>query len=357
MIQVVAFDESGNTGSDLLNADQPVFCLASTSLSSSDADEILYAVRTAQASEVKYSRLKRSASGRGKILKLLADERLDGSNVKTTFYHKRFMVVTKVVDLLVETLAHRDGIDLYKDGANIALSHLHFYCMPVFCGEQKTRAFLDAFVDMIRTGDRQTIEQFYQAAWVIHDNCSNHEYRQLLAPIIASQELIGEVLRANDRNSLDPAIPAFVQHCAFWGDELGGEFDVLHDDSKPLFEEKESLEKLLSRGEEERVVGYDRRQFVFPLRAREVQFGSSHSDPRLQLVDVVASAAAQWMSGFAMSPRDREFWQGLHAANLVRFGRDAVWPTPEVTPDELDTRHEGGQSVVDGVTEFLERYR
>jgi hypothetical protein len=63
------------------------------------------------------------------------------------------MVVTKVVDVLVETMAYRDGIDLYKNGVNIATANLHYYGMPAFCGKERSRQFLDAFVAMIRQQD------------------------------------------------------------------------------------------------------------------------------------------------------------------------------------------------------------
>lgn len=122
----VAFDESGNTGADLLNQDQPVFSLASTSISSDLAHHLLGITRTAQTREVKFVRLKKTATGRRRIVELLSAPELNGDNVRTTFFHKRFMVFTKIVYILIETVAHEDDIDLYKDGANIAMSHLHF---------------------------------------------------------------------------------------------------------------------------------------------------------------------------------------------------------------------------------------
>lgn len=156
---------------------------------------------------------------------------------------------------------------------------------------------------------------------------------------------------------MDPAIPAFVQHCAFWGEHFGRPFNLVHDESKPIFQGRKMLEDLMSRGEEEQVIGYDRRKFVFPLRARGITFGRSEDDPRLQVVDLVASASAYWMSGLVSPPDWKGFWEEIKSADILRFGRDTVWPTPEVTPKELDTEFDGGINAADHMAEFLAIHR
>ncbi len=352
---VVAFDESGNTGSDLLNQEQPVFALASTAISNVEADRLLAPVRTPQTLEVKFSRLKKTAAGRRRVIEFLRE--LTEANIKISFFHKRFLVVTKIVDLLIETMAHLDGVDLYKDGANIALSNLHFYCMPVFCGKGPTEAFLRCFVAMIREQTTYAVQQFYGAAWALGKNSTDKKYAETLAPILLSEKLIQDVLAHTDKNDLDPAIPAFFEHCSFWGEHFGGPFDLVHDDSKAIFQKKGTLESLMSRGEEEHVIGYDRRKFVFPLRARRIQFGQSGQDARLQVVDLVASAGTYWMAGLIAVPSEKEFWETIGAGPVQKLVLDAVWPTPEVSPKGLDTEYDGGINAVDYMAEFLKKHR
>lgn len=45
-----------------------------------------------------------------------------GELVKVSLCHKKFVVLTKMVDLLTENAAHEDGVNLYQDGANIGLA-------------------------------------------------------------------------------------------------------------------------------------------------------------------------------------------------------------------------------------------
>ncbi len=353
----IAFDEAGNTGADLLNDDQPIFALASVLLSNRQAEELLARIRTRQTKEIKFKNLKRSAAGRRRIITLISAPELEQANAKTTIYHKRFMVTAKIVDILIETVLHDLGFDLYRDGANIALANLHYMCMPAFCGKERSEEFLRLFVAMIRTRDVLAVNRFYQAASSLYSTGDHRECAELLEPIIASRPLVPQILAANDRNSLDPSIPAVVHHCISWGEAIGGPFRLLHDESKSVFEERADLEDLMSRGEQEEEVGYDRRKYVLPLRAREIKFEKSNADARIQVADLIASASAYWVAGCASPARRTDFWTDLDAADVGRFAIDAVWPTSHISPAELDTEYNGGTNAVEEMAALLRKRR
>ncbi len=354
---VVVIDESGNTGSDLLSSEQPVFALASTAISPAEAEGLLSGIRTPQTQEIKFSKLKKTPGGRHRILEFLRAPELTKAAIKITLFHKRFMIITKVVDLLVETMTHGDGIDLYCDGANIALSNLHFFCMPTFCGKARTEAFFRSFLSMIREQTVGAVRRFYRAAWALYDNSSDEQYATTLSSILYSQKSIQQILANIDKNDLDPAIPALFNHCVFWGEQFGGPFDLLHDESRTILQEKGSFERLMSRGEQEHVIGYDRRKFVFPLRARQLRFARSADDARLQVVDMIAGAGKYWLDGLIIPPAHKEFWEEISTGALKDFVLGVVWPTPEVTPEDLETQYTGGINAVDHMADFLRNHR
>ena len=126
-METVAFDESGNTGADLLNDQQAVFVLASSNLTQLEADRLLKIVHAHQTKEAKFTALKKSNSGKKRIIEFVKQSIPYQKRIKITFYHKRYMVITKIVDIIIETMLKADGIDLYKDGANIAMSNMHYY--------------------------------------------------------------------------------------------------------------------------------------------------------------------------------------------------------------------------------------
>jgi len=67
MNPIVAFDETGNTGDNLLDPDQPVFVLASVQLPDEDTVRVL----GDPAGEIKFAKLKRSRVGERRILSIL----------------------------------------------------------------------------------------------------------------------------------------------------------------------------------------------------------------------------------------------------------------------------------------------
>jgi len=354
VVRTVAFDESGNTGADLINRDQPTFALATCDFTKEEAEAILAPVIGGQIVEPKFKVLKRSRSGRAGIVKVLVDERLTPGRAKAFVFHKKYLALTKVVDLLVENLAHRDGVDLYRDGANIAISNLHYFCGPAFCGDGLFEEMLSAFVDVFRKRTAVEIKTFYERAWSVYEACSDTQYKVMLGPIIASAEIIDEVLANNGVTALDPAIPAFVSHGSIWGEQYNDRFKILHDKSKPIAHEKESLELLMGPGPF-RKIGYDRRVFEFPLRAELLEFGDSAADRRLQVADILAGGCNHWARGMADEEYRDELWNELNELNVAKWLIGLVWPSPDVTPEDLDTAGGGGQNAVDAVAEHLSK--
>ena len=128
-MSTVYCDESGNTGAALLDPAQPAFALASNDFTAEEAKNLLELVQS-NAAEPKFSALKGSAKGVEKILAFVAHELVRPERIVITVDHKEYMVVTKIVDMLVESLAYDDGIDLYQRGGNIAEAEPHVLRHP-----------------------------------------------------------------------------------------------------------------------------------------------------------------------------------------------------------------------------------
>lgn len=174
-------DEAGNTGAALLDKAQPVFVLSSLDYSDQEATELLACVESSQGAEAKFTSLKKSERSKKKLIEFFTQSQLTPRRVKTTVFHKHYMVVTKAVDIIVETLAHEDGIDLYEHAGNIALANLHFFATPVYCGRERFDQFLESFVAMVRNKDKASIDKFFYWAWQLHGLCINEEYRSMLS--------------------------------------------------------------------------------------------------------------------------------------------------------------------------------
>ena len=99
-------------------------------------------------------------------------------------------------------------------------------------------------------------------------------------------------------------------------------------------------------------VGYDRRKFEFPLKATGITFADSRDHPALQLADVIAGATSHLASSLARGERD-DFAGALDAAGVRRFAFNAIWPSPDGTPEALGTEEVGGTNAVEHMTNVL----
>jgi hypothetical protein len=129
-------DETGNTGERLLDSDQTHFVLASNDYGNEEAHDLMLPLTSQGAPEVKFKVLKRTVTGRERLKSFLFDPRVNPTRIAACVMNKRFMVFTKLVDIIMETVVHDNGGDLYKDGANLATANMMYYCLPAFCGEQ-----------------------------------------------------------------------------------------------------------------------------------------------------------------------------------------------------------------------------
>lgn len=288
----VHFDEAGNTGAALLDPNQPVFVLASADFTRDEADELLELVRTPQTQEVKFTSLKKSNTGKRRLLQFLSSSLLTPARVKVSITHKRYMAMCKAVDLIEETLAFRDGIDLYERGANIAIANLHYYVTPVFCGEARFELFLSTFVEMVRTPSVATKAAFFDSVRALYENCRESRHKTSFCPYLIAERDIDEILDGINYTALDPAIGAVFHQLGVWGTAIGNEFLAIHDKSKPISAERKTFEVMMDPTASPTMIGYDRRKFEFPLRARTLSFADSRDLPQLQVVDLLAGATS-----------------------------------------------------------------
>lgn len=193
MNPVIAFDESGNTGQNLLDKAQLVFTLASVNLDYKESIEALDIFKKARKDELHFVDLKRRANGQQKIIEFLKHNHFNPNRIKVSVIHKPYMVTTKIVDLLVENLANLDGIDLYEKGCNIATSNLIHTAMPILCGKTEFDEFQNNFVAMIRKKP-DSKDRFYKHAISLYQRNNNDDFGGFLALFIKSKDIIDHII-------------------------------------------------------------------------------------------------------------------------------------------------------------------
>lgn len=334
---VVVFDEAGNTGNNLTDPDQPIFVLASLNIPADTAEALV----GSQAHELKFKKLKKSAAGRRKIIELLNSSYLTPETMILSAIHKPFMIITKMVDLLIEPLYRSARMNLYSQGQNIALSNVLYCAMSEYMGTARFEELQSALVEMARTRTDNAIDRFYAIVFDAYKRSRSRRFRERLHELLSTRALVEVEKGRWDDTVLDPAVPTFLQHATMWTERLKTEFMILHDRSKPISLNEPFFTALMSTEEESVVVGYDRRKMVFPVKAPGIVFGDSEQCPQIQLADIVASAIMHVLKNRLQETNDA-FSQCLLSTQAFKCKYIPLWPQAQFTPEQLGTEGCGG---------------
>ncbi len=327
----IYFDESGNTGADLLNTEQPVFVLSSVLINNLESIRICNKHLSTEAQELHFTNLKKYKKYHGGVIGLLKDDFFSTSNVKIFSIHKRYMIVAKYLDLLLEPMLHRDGIDFLDGGMNIAHSNLHFMYLPVLCGHEATNVFYRSFLNMFRDRTIKSINIFYNSIEKLKENCKEEEFISELEILSLSQADTKENLSQTYTSELDPIIPSFTTLCHLWNNQINDKFRIVHDESKPLKKDKESIKILMNNNITKVNIGYGAKKFELPLKVDSFEFGDSKKIKQLQIADIFAGSYFLWLRGKCNGKYKDNFWNKLNETfnkNSMMVG--TIWPSNNV---------------------------
>jgi hypothetical protein len=321
----VYFDESNSTGENLLDPSQPVFSLAAINVQDNLAAALVNDV-VAQLpkghGEPKYTTLAKTGRGRAALLGCFRKIPSDGAR----FYvaHKRFMIESKMVDLLIEPRAYRDGYNMYEDGAAVALANMMDIFGPMLGDKLAYDTMLSTFVKTIRGNNQGTVDNLFVA---IDNYCqtATPEWRNTIDLFTymrdEAEELTEDISRGRHRDELDPAIPCLASLVWDVGQRIG-QFVLVHDTSKVVA--RHAL-KLLNTNKFPDPTRPGRLMSSLP--AVKIEFSDSKEVPQLQLADWVAGAGRQWATELVWKKGDR--FVGHLRPIVEKWLIGGLWPDPD----------------------------
>ena len=161
-LMTIFSDESGYTGPNLTNKDQPYFVLATLSFEEHEAKAIRdYYFSGVQAQELKHASLARYSKQHSMVLEYLKHLQSCQDHFKMYAVDKEFAIVAKIVDYLVESAFHRMGHDIYSNGYAFALANMLYYALEVNKNPTYRDELLRRFEDMMRNGARIQYDAFF----------------------------------------------------------------------------------------------------------------------------------------------------------------------------------------------------
>jgi hypothetical protein len=345
-VLTVYMDESGFTGEDLSNSKQPLFVHVSTTLSSEECTA-LYKEHFSgvQGNELKHKNLSKWPKGQARIISFI--KALKGENSKATVWvcHKEFTLLTYLVDLWVEPAMHLDGIDLYRDGGNLALSNMAYFCLRAFQGEHFLSNRLGLFQQMMIHRTKRSFDEFFGA---LHRDMAQVDQRTrsiLIMFLGAGMKLGCGHLVGLPKRALDPAFTTAVNTCGYWQRLSKASLRLIHDESSNLAKDSPVWDLITSPKIQKTRIGVIGREIEFPLKITKVTFADSKSHLQLQFCDLVAGASVAWHRQLMGSQHNEDYAKRLGAAGIEELRIGVIWPSPDVDPDALGTRGMSGAGI------------
>jgi len=291
----IACDESGFSGTNLLDPAIPVITHGSVDLCVGEAVELIAALRSGRWSlnEFKSGQFLRGPKAGEALEEFLAA--LSG-RAHVHLVDKEYFLVTRIVDLFLAEPSYAAGTRLTQDHRPAALALYR----ARRSGGRDWGVFLAAFVELVRTKrrhqpDRSVVERFFQARDALAGDGLGAPAEGVLDGL--SRPRVWDVLTrlTNDDPSipppLEPMLPALAETVLFWSD---GQRQVLviHDEQSALTPGRlRRLQQVLADGAGPVGAG---EAGASPARVSPLAglvAVDSRDDPRVQVADLLAGVA------------------------------------------------------------------
>jgi hypothetical protein len=293
MMREVAFDESGNSGQNLLDPAQPVFTLASVARRETEVgDAVTALLHGGPFGELKFTSMRRSENGRAILSEIFASGLLEPGTARVVPVRKEWMVAGKMVDLLWEPGAANTNY-FYASGLHRKLADMLFHQGPGEAGAETWAQWQRAFVAAVRHPHEEVRVGGFEAALAAVKEASAGKPIGIVFEAVPDETASLAELIPDGDDELDPALTGLIEQIDHWSRRLGEPFRVVHDNSAVVQRGRETVLRFSDQEIEPSSFDLGEIHFEFPLLAVKVEtVDSRHSTP-VQLADIL-SGAVMW---------------------------------------------------------------
>lgn len=326
-------DESGNTGSDYLNENQPFFVIGIHWLDDNDLAILSDGIfKNYSANEIKFKHLKRRNDTR-RLLGVIDFLEKRKDRFCAYIVHKRSVLIEKFVYDCIEPVFWKDGIDLSEKGGILAYTNMLNMLLPSEMGKTWYSDFLLKYNTFIRTKNEETLYDLES-----HCGSAIKKSRDLLLPFIAYPTLaLSEVNTDSYRSDVYQALViGLLAHLRnYFGVKS---FRVVYDQLTSVKDhELKDLLCHLERFKNEVIIS-SISKIIPGITIESVNQGDSKKTDLIQLADLVAG-----ITNYALSPKNYDSDISMAYLNMID-DRNLIHKicSDAVTPEQLGTEMSSG---------------
>ncbi|WP_324698521.1 DUF3800 domain-containing protein [Novosphingobium sp. RL4] len=350
----IFLDESGYTGDDLLNPEQPFFVVASSVIGDAEAAELLRrCFPRYQGAEFKFSNIWKRAGHRDGLRTLAREIPMLQDQVYLWIIDKRFCLLTKMLDYLIEPMVYDAGRDFYAGGyAQRFMNSAHRDILR-YGSDELYSSSVTAWDTFARAPAMATIEPLR----ALLDEVSGTASSPLRDLYRAARTGLDDFLASNERledfsDSSEIQLTSVFSSVIWWRQHRPEDFDLVHDESSNFLRQRDMWGTMLRDDFVSPPMPQGNGTLVeFPLRVRSTVSASSHASPAIQLCDVLAGLGAK----FAPALQGRESDPFL--LELIELGAGALTYSGVMPHDayaEGPPPRRDGPDMVDRMVELLD---
>lgn len=288
----VACDESGAEGENVAMSHHRVLSHGSVDLTIDEAIAVMAELRERTGSRATELKADAVVSRAHVVEWLLSDAGPLWGRAEIVLVDKQYFLVAKVVDLLIEELAHSTGENLYAGNRARRMAWTLFREGKRDLGEDLWTEMLQVFNSLMRMkqrkGAKATVDEFFDVVERAHQRSHRRAVSDLLARVAATRSHAEEFQRFVTENpevspSLDPLVAAITVTARTWAERSRRELELIHDEQAMLTASR--IEETVS------TLRRPSREFLLltpPVQIRDIVLADSRSDERIQVADVVA---------------------------------------------------------------------
>jgi|SRR6478672_2054393 len=296
-VPLISFDESGFTGPNLLQEDQPLFAYAAVDLSVEDATGLIAEIRDSRKSKIQAAELKASGLKKRSDWPEIAELVLQKMVGRYSFlvFDKRLALAGKAFEYLMEPVLEDNSGLFYRHGLHRLVAGALYRSISTANGPAE--AVAQQLERFMRLFDPAEAPGLFTAPPEVPEDA------QVLAELLRFSK--GYAARIAERSQhlrdepelgkwvLDLTSTALMSLLVRDYGLKHQRLEVLCDESKPLQGIKPLFDGFVGRADSFPLHGGNRIVEARLNLAEPLRFGQSHDNPTLQIADVIAGLAAQ----------------------------------------------------------------
>lgn len=321
-------DESGYSGTALMNADAPVFALATCSLSDEIAEKLVSQFLPHNAAELHFA--EQYAEHLDRFIDLLTKLRSEYSDqIFVNVAHKPFVTLIKIFDFWIDCMFELVGSTIYTNRRNFALANMTYWALIREFGQPTVFQHLRRFADMMNSTDQASYDSFWNNLRTLE--CKPKTISEtFITQLCEAERLLGGRVHRDKLqrvNTMDLVLTMEKQALAYWSAVTTDYVDYYHDQASEFAQQKALWTELVSDTGEEQIFKIGKMTYRYPLKMRKTTFVKSEDCYQVQLCDVMASAINLVSKRMLGIVSDTHAADRLHKCGVLDLVKDAVWPS------------------------------